>query len=78
MSMLDIFSSFVAKDDSACRAAFEAAMKTKIETEGYKMSDLMYEVFRCQSSVQALTLAVEQLAKAPASKQASKPKPKKK
>lgn len=59
--MVDTFAEFVTKDDSASRATFEAAMKKRIETEGYKMWDLMYEVYCCQASLRYLSEKVEKL-----------------
>ncbi len=52
--MLETVEAFCKKDDSAERAAFEAAMINKIENEGYKMSDLLYELFRCQKDIALL------------------------
>lgn len=72
MTMLDTFSDFVKSGDEGCKAAFVAAMTKRIQTEGYKMHDLMYEVFCCQSEIYKLRQMVEHL---PA-KVAHKPKPK--
>lgn len=50
MNLLNVFADFVQKD-GAERAAFEAAFVELIETKGYKMSDLIYDVFCCQKKI---------------------------
>jgi hypothetical protein len=64
MKLLDTFQSFVTEDDKAQRAAFEAAMIQRIQKEGYKFSDMLYELFLCQVAVANLSEEITKL-KAP-------------
>lgn len=54
MSLLKIFDTFTEEQDKGKRAAFEAAMHEKITTSGYKMSELLYELFLAQEDIQYL------------------------
>ena len=59
MSLLKIFDDFNDKDNEAVeRAAFEAAMIKRIDGEGYKMCDLMFEMYKLQRDVKMLKDAV--------------------
>ncbi len=53
MSLFDTFKDYV-RSENCARTVFEAAMKKRIETEGYKMSDLLYDLYDCQMRVKAL------------------------
>lgn len=70
MSILETVDKFYCEDEGeqAIRAAFEAAMKKRIEEEGFKMSDLLYEVYRLQVDVRALKETVFHSQKKPAKK----------
>lgn len=56
MSILQTVQDFLADGDKSERAAFEAAMVKRIDSgEGFKMSDLIYEVYRCQAAIKLLS-----------------------
>lgn len=78
MKMLETYSDFVRSGDEGCKAAFVAAMTKRIQTDGYKMQDLMYEVFCCQCEIERLSSILacikEEIVKKPEPK--SKPKSK--
>ena len=61
VKLIDTFAEFVAKDDLAQKAAFEAAMINRIETEGYKMCDMLYELFQCQCDISHLKGSINEL-----------------
>lgn len=54
MDLLGTYAKYVEKDNQAERAAFEAAMVDRLKTDGYKMADLIYELFVCQKRVAIL------------------------
>lgn len=54
MDLLGTYAKYVETDNKAERAAFEAAMVDRLKTDGYKMSDLLYELFVCQKRVAIL------------------------
>jgi hypothetical protein len=54
MSILDTFTEFTGKDDLGLRAVFEASMTKRIQEKGYKMSDLLFELFQCQLDISSL------------------------
>jgi hypothetical protein len=74
MRMIDTFHDFVNEGEEGTKAAFEASRRKRIENGGYKMSDLMYEVFCCQSDISMLMAFVAELSE---KKPAPKPKRKK-
>ena len=78
MSLVRIVGDFVADagDDVASKAVFEAAMEKRIQGEGYKVADLMFEVFRCQADLVRLGAQVDQLVKEKPCKPKSAPKKK--
>lgn len=63
MDLLNTYANFVQENDKGERAAFEAAMIERItkSEQGYKMSDLMYELFLCQKRVAILQGEIEGL-----------------
>lgn len=61
MDLLATFLHFVEANEGGERAAFEAAMEERIRTKGYKMSDLMFEVFVCQRNMALLSAEVDHL-----------------
>lgn len=61
MSLLTIMQDFTEKDDSAEKAAFEKAMTERINKDGYKMADLMFEVYKCQRDLALVVVAVESI-----------------
>lgn len=54
MSLLKTVCDYCEQDENAERAAFEAAMIDRIQNEGYKVSDLMFEVYQCQKDIEIL------------------------
>lgn len=54
MDLLTTYAKYVETDNKAERAAFEAAMTDRLRGDGYKMSDLLYELFVCQKRVAIL------------------------
>lgn len=53
MSLLDTFGNYLIDGDKGRRAVFEAAMIKRIESgEGYKMSDLLYEVCNLEANLE--------------------------
>lgn len=63
MSILGMVEKFLADGEKGERAAFEAAMIERINTEGFKMSELIFEIYRCQSAIKLLNEKVEKLTK---------------
>lgn len=61
MKMIDTFEEYISDECKAQRALFESAMEKRIQTQGYKMSDLMYEVFCCQNAFANLKEQFENL-----------------
>jgi hypothetical protein len=49
------------QDHLADKAVFEAAMIKRIETEGYKMSDMLYELYLCQRAISQLKYEIEEI-----------------
>ncbi len=65
MSLLEIVSEYCKDGDTAEKAVFDVAMKDKIENQGgYKLSDMLYELFVCQKELHILSCKVESLTKA--------------
>lgn len=54
MSLLAIYKEFESKDESAARAAFERSIEEKITKDGYKMSDLMWALFKAEQAIASL------------------------
>jgi hypothetical protein len=49
MSLTEMFTQFVDTPEVARRAVFEAAMIKRLESgQGYKMSEMMFDLFECQ------------------------------
>lgn len=65
MSLLGMMIDYTQKDEQAEKATFEAAMTQRIETQGYRMADVMWELYKCQKDINTLAHALEAL-KAPA------------
>lgn len=61
MNLIDTFNVIVSTPDAAKRAVFEAAMTERINTVGYKMTDLLWDVFQAQHDVSILSKAVDAL-----------------
>lgn len=61
MKLLDTFTDYVSEDDKGQRAVFEAAMIQRLQNEGYKMVDLLYELFLCQVAISKLSGQIEAL-----------------
>lgn len=61
MKLIDTFTEFTAKGDLGMRSLFEAAMTKRVKEEGYKMSDLLYELFQCQLEISSLRQATDHL-----------------
>ncbi len=61
MDLLATFLNFVEDNNGGERAAFEAAMEERIRTSGYKMSDLIYELFCVQKNMSLTIVKVGQL-----------------
>lgn len=49
--MIETVKDYCEDNEQALRAQFEAAMIKRIDEKGYKMSDLMFEVFCCQQAI---------------------------
>ena len=56
MSMLETVENYFNDEDGreAERAVFEAAMTKRIETQGYTLRELMFEIYKLQLDVRAL------------------------
>ncbi len=75
MSLLQMYSEYCAKPESARRSIFEAAMVDRLENgEGYKMSDLLFELCQCQSDLHILKSQVDSLTARISKKASRKPK----
>ena len=63
MSLLNILNEFEKDEEAPLRAVFEASMLKRIEEKGYKMSDLVFDVFRAQQACAAILRKHEELEK---------------
>lgn len=54
MDLLQTFAEYASKDQAVEKAAFEAAMVEKLKDNPYKMSDLLYALYRCQRDFESL------------------------
>lgn len=61
MSLVDTFNDLVGQPEQATRAVFEAAMIDRINTTGYTMSDLMWDLFQAQHDVSILSKRMQEL-----------------
>lgn len=57
-SLIHIVGAFTDDEEAAEKATFCKAMEERINKDGYKMSDLMFEVFVCQKQICALKKAL--------------------
>ena len=79
MDLLKTVEEFAGKDRAAERATFEAAMIKKLQEEPYKMSDLLYNVYRCQRDIDDIFSVLDKIitsCKLILEKLEEKPKPK--
>ena len=48
MDLLNTVANYLEENEDGERAVFEAAMQERLATKGYKMSDLLYDLYVCQ------------------------------
>ena len=80
MSLLNLFSEYAGKGDQVERAAFDAAMIDYISKHPYSISDVLWELYKCQQDIALIMGFIkvlgEQTPSAPSNR--AKPKPKRK
>lgn len=60
-SFAQIYAEFCDTEDNGQRAVFDKAMEERVKREGLKVSDIVYEVFKCQQHIGELSMELQEL-----------------